>query len=363
KMAPLVARCCLAGLRSIPVVFIVAVIVWSYYAYVLQMCAWTVENTGEKVIYLVLYHPLLFMFAWAYWKTIFTPVGTVPKEFYLPPADLERFEHADNEDIQRDILVKVVRERNLPVQCRTNSGAIRYCEKCKCVKPDRCHHCSVCGACVLKMDHHCPWVNNCVCYTTYKFFVLFLGYALLYCLYIAATSAQYFVKFWTKPENSTTKIMVQFLFFVAGMFGLALIILLGFHIFLVHKNRSTIESFRAPIFRGGPEKDGFNLGRNNNFIEVFGEEKKKWFLPIFTSCGDGVMYPTRLAPGNSYSSMDTSTPTGATSPFQNNKSVNDSETLLGRQQKYLEEGVTEPPINNAVFDNQGVTFQDEFTKM
>ena len=39
----------------------------------------------------------------------------------------------------------------------SNSGCVRYCEKCKCIKPDRAHHCSVCGCCVLKMDHHCKY--------------------------------------------------------------------------------------------------------------------------------------------------------------------------------------------------------------
>lgn len=38
---------------------------------------------------------------------------------------------------------------------------LKICPKCDRVKPDRAHHCSVCRRCVLKMDHHCPWVNNC----------------------------------------------------------------------------------------------------------------------------------------------------------------------------------------------------------
>ena len=33
---------------------------------------------------------------------------------------------------------------------------VRWCRKCECVKPPRAHHCSMCGVCTLKMDHHCP---------------------------------------------------------------------------------------------------------------------------------------------------------------------------------------------------------------
>ena len=35
-------------------------------------------------------------------------------------------------------------------------------------KPERAHHCSVTGCCVLRMDHYCVWVLNCVGLLNYK---------------------------------------------------------------------------------------------------------------------------------------------------------------------------------------------------
>ncbi|KAJ7061765.1 zf-DHHC-domain-containing protein [Mycena amicta] len=56
----------------------------------------------------------------------------------------------------------------------------RWCSKCAIVKPYRAHHCRVCGTCILKFDHHCPWIGQCVGARNHKFFVNFnLASALL----------------------------------------------------------------------------------------------------------------------------------------------------------------------------------------
>ncbi|XP_077480734.1 palmitoyltransferase ZDHHC20-B isoform X2 [Stigmatopora argus] len=327
-MAPThVLRCCQRGLAWIPVIFIAMVVCWSYYAYVVELCIFTITSIGKQVAYLILFHLSFIMFVWSYWKTIFSrpsnpskEVSCNPEQLYcaiyvnglkwpvlnlyflqycLPKAEKEHYEKEARPESQQEILWRAA--TNLPIYTRTGAGAIRYCDRCQVIKPDRCHHCSACDMCVLKMDHHCPWVNNCVGFSNYKFFILFLAYSLLYCLFIAATVLQYFIKFWTndlQETHSHAKFHVLFLFFVAAMFCISILSLFSYHLWLVGKNRSTIEAFRAPVFRTGSDKNGFSLGFRKNIVQVFGDQKKYWLLPIFTSQGDGLTFPTRLVIGD-----------------------------------------------------------------
>ncbi|KAK0045322.1 palmitoyltransferase ZDHHC2-like isoform X1 [Biomphalaria pfeifferi] len=349
-MAPRVCILCCQAVKWAPVVFISAIVGWSYYAYVVQMAILTADTIAEKIIFLVLYHPILFLFVWSYYQTIFAKAKTPPKEFFLSQTEWQQLESETNENNQRDKLNNFAKK--LPIQNRTIAGFPRYCEKCKCVKPDRCHHCSVCSICVLKMDHHCPWVNNCVGFHNYKYFVLFLGYALLYCIYVAVSSLKYFISFWSGGSaTGVGRFHILFLFFVAVMFGISLISLFGYHIFLTVHNRSTLEAFRAPIFQTGADKDGFSLGSRANFAEVFGDKKSHWFLPIFTSLGDGVSYASRLQPTISYNTMGT-TPRAETTNLGDGvtyptRTVDlDSDGLLGQRQRWMEEGDTESSYEN-----------------
>lgn len=296
---------CFKAVKWIPVLFIVTIVVWSYYAYVIQLCLLTVEDLVKQLLYLVFYHVFFFMFCWAYWQTIFTDIARVPNKYSVPDHVFEAYmNNADNFETQNGILENLA--KRLPITNITLSGGVRFCEKCRVLKPDRAHHCSVCGVCVLKMDHHCPWINNCVSFTNYKFFVLFLGYALLYCIYVSLTSLTYFISFWKGDLPGMGRFHILFLFFVSVMFAISLLSLFGYHCYLVVENRTTLEAFRPPNFRDvGTDKYGFHIGRYKNFQEVFGEHPKKWFLPVSTSLGNGLEYPvhSRLQP-STYQSMD-----------------------------------------------------------
>jgi len=298
-------RMCASIFKMVPVMVITGIVAWSYYAYVVHLCVLTVKSNAEKVGLLIGYHLTIVLFLISYWRTIWTRPGDIPKKFQLTSDELDIMESCDNVDIQKRLLDQIVIDKSLPVAMRTYQGIIRYCEKCAHIKPDRAHHCSVCGRCILKMDHHCPWVNNCVSFSNYKFFVLFLFYGLLYCMYVALTSLKYFIQFWTRSgdggisfgtgADGFSKFHILFLFFVSAMFGISLCSLLGYHVHLVLNNRSTLEAFRGPIFRDGPSRDGFSLGKPDNLREVFGNNFFLMFLPVFTSLGDGISFPLRFS--------------------------------------------------------------------
>ncbi|TWW74766.1 putative palmitoyltransferase ZDHHC20 [Takifugu flavidus] len=293
-MAPHQAlRCCKRAINWVPVLFVNLVVGWSYYAYVVELCVYTIQNHAERISYLVVFHAFLMMFLWSYWKTIWSTPASPSQAFSLPRMEKELYEREERAEMQQEILKKVA--RTLPVYTRMPDGAIRYCKPCQLIKPDRCHHCSTCERCVLKMDHHCPWVNNCIGFSNYKFFILFLTYASLHCLVICATVTQYFIKFWTKKLPDThAKFHILFLFFVAALFFISIASLLSYHLWLVGKNRTTIETFSAPVFTSGRDKSGFSLGCSRNLTEVFGDRAKYWILPVFSGQGDGQSFVTRL---------------------------------------------------------------------
>ena len=61
----------------------------------------------------------------------------------------------------------------------------KICQYCNEVKPLRTHHCSICGICVLKMDHHCPWINNCIGQNNQRYFLLFLFHSFCYTFFVS----------------------------------------------------------------------------------------------------------------------------------------------------------------------------------
>ncbi|CAA7041210.1 unnamed protein product [Microthlaspi erraticum] len=59
----------------------------------------------------------------------------------------------------------------------------KQCSTCKIPKPARSKHCSICNRCVARFDHHCGWMNNCIGERNTRYFMAFLFWHFLLCLY------------------------------------------------------------------------------------------------------------------------------------------------------------------------------------
>ena len=137
------------------------------------------------------------------------------------------------------------------------------CRTCKGPKPKRAHHCSICNKCVLKMDHHCPWIMNCVGHSNHRYFLLFLVYLTIGCLFIAIVS---YSRFNTKPRNGS----VHLCFLLSVVFSFVLFFFTAWHMFLILSGFTTIELFG---YYGDEDKNKYNFSRGTwrkNLESVFG---------------------------------------------------------------------------------------------
>jgi hypothetical protein len=64
------------------------------------------------------------------------------------------------------------------------SASMRWCYHCRIYRPPRAVHCPDCNVCVLRFDHHCPWISQCVGQRNYGYFYAFLMSILALCLYV-----------------------------------------------------------------------------------------------------------------------------------------------------------------------------------
>jgi len=184
-----------------------------------------------------------------------------------------------------------------------NGKEMRMCQKCKTYKPERCHHCSDCNQCTLKMDHHCPWVNNCVGFRNYKYFYLLLVYAtcsevyavglLSYCVSLRAGGGAWL------PWDICAMVTIG----LVGLFALATIGLLLFHTHLISVNQTTIEQLK------GIPVDEYSLGVCLNIKMVLGDEPAVWCIPCVWGVApefDGINWddPAQRAAGGGQVSLE-----------------------------------------------------------
>mmetsp|Transcript_4992 Transcript_4992/g.10770 ORF Transcript_4992/g.10770 Transcript_4992/m.10770 type:complete len:305 (+) Transcript_4992:137-1051(+) len=259
----------LSLLGSVMVLLVLGIIGFTWYAVVPGTYGPLVSSGSlgkiiGGVLVCIIYSALILMIVWSYLAAVSADPGKVPSGWH-PFADeqqarieLERLSYSDYYFDRRD------------------PRRPRFCKRCQAWKPERAHHCSVSGRCVLKMDHFCIWVVNCVGLLNYKFFLLFLFYTFLGSLSTVVLLLKPMIDFFQHALTGPAAPLVFLAVVINTAFAVSLAAFLVMHGQLVGANCSTIEMYEKDRLHPWP----YNKGMRRNWEEVFGRNKLRWFLPL-----------------------------------------------------------------------------------
>ncbi|XP_050238112.1 probable protein S-acyltransferase 16 [Mercurialis annua] len=265
---------------SLSVIVVVLAITFIYFSTLFVFVeSWFGLMTSPGIINAVVFTAMAFMCVLNYCLAIFTDPGRVPSA-YAPDI-----EDADN-----------------PVhEIKRKGGDLRYCQKCSHYKPPRAHHCRVCKRCVLRMDHHCIWINNCVGHANYKVFFVFVVYAVISCIYSLVLLVGSLTVEPQKDEQQTGG-SFRSIYVISGLLliplTIALGVLLGWHVYLILHNKSTIEYHEGVRAMWLAEKGGdvykhpYDIGAYENLTTVLGPSIFCWVCPISRHIGSGLRFRT-----------------------------------------------------------------------
>ncbi|TIA68864.1 hypothetical protein E3P91_03883 [Wallemia ichthyophaga] len=183
-----------------------------------------------------------------------------------------------------------------------NPATPRYCRSCHVYKPPRAHHCSKSGRCVLRMDHYCPWMNNCIGFYNYGHFIRFLVGVNVGCVFLLYVLSNRVLYPTPVPDNAETALIVAnyiaclLTLIVVGSFSL-------YQFYALCTNTTTIESWEkdkvANLARRGRIRDikyPYQLSVYENICAVLGNRPWLWLVPQRMH-GNGLAYPTATNSG------------------------------------------------------------------
>jgi len=258
--------------KFFPVFFIVCNIAGLYVIYTFlhlqrMLQAPDLETQQRGVAQLVPFNIGAVLLLICYGRCILTHPGTVPSKHEDPSWE---YVGADG-------------QQNAPTPALSEmkkSGERRHCKWCAKYKPDRCHHCRVCRVCILKMDHHCPWIYNCVGYRNHKYFFLLLLYSAFCTQWITWTMLESVEADFSTSSSFSSMFFVLFGETLAAFMGFMVTGFFAFHVWLMMKSMTTIEFCEKNMKSKGHGASLYDRGPYGNVCAVLGDNPLLWLLPL-----------------------------------------------------------------------------------
>ncbi|THU68010.1 hypothetical protein C4D60_Mb05t30730 [Musa balbisiana] len=154
---------------------------------------------------------------------------------------------------------------------------------------------------IKRKDHHCVWINNCVGHENYKIFFVFVLFGVSACIHsmvlLIASASHALQKDQQQNGESFNKSYILCGTLLCPL-TVALSILLGWHIYLILHNKTTIEYHEGVRAMWLAEKVGnvyrhpYDIGFYENLVSVLGPNFFCWFCPVSTNIGSGLRFRT-----------------------------------------------------------------------
>lgn len=113
-------------------------------------------------------------------------------------------------------------------------------------KPERSHHCRTCKTCVLKYDHHCPWINQCVGLGNERYFILFMLWFGLGTMIFSFMGCKLAYQAFRYPKTWSSILVHRILYLAiwvkALIMGMAVIVFAIWHLYMIARGETSVEN-------------------------------------------------------------------------------------------------------------------------